>query len=187
MEFRLVSSTDYEAMWRIYQQYIDSNITFEYVLPTLSEFSERINHITEDYACIVCDDGGELLGYAYAHRFALRAGYNWAAELSVYTSKQSNGLGIGKRLYQAIIDICKIQGIQTVYGIVTVGNVASELLHEKFGFQRVGTLNKVGYKNNQWLSCSYYEKAIGHYSTPVDELKKIKQIELKQIEAVLKQ
>lgn len=181
MEFRLVNSQDYHEMWEIYQQYIDTTITFEFMMPSLEEFAKRIDHIIEDYACLVCVHEGNIMGYAYAHRFAERAGYNWSAELSVYSSQASKGLKIGQQLYKKLIDICQLQGIQTIYGLVTLGNSASDALHEKLGFKRVGIMNNVGFKNGEWLSCSYYEKVIGDYLNPPHTLIKIKALDLDDI------
>ena len=42
---RLVQSSDTEALLKIYEQYIDTPITFEYVLPSVTEFQNRIQHI----------------------------------------------------------------------------------------------------------------------------------------------
>ena len=36
-------------------------------------------------------------------------------------------------------------------------NIQSKLLHEKFGFRHMGTLEKVGYKFEQWLNLAFYQ------------------------------
>lgn len=185
MEFRLVTTKDYEEMLKIYDQYMDTTITFEYVLPSIEEFSQRIDHITEDYACLVCSRGEELLGYAYAHRLAERAGYNWSAELSVYTSKEAKGLKVGQTLYTILIDICRLQGIHTVYGIVADGNGASDSLHQKLGFKQAALLNNVGYKNGEWISCKYFEKSLSDYPIPPAEFKSIQLIDVKEINDII--
>ncbi|WP_430472430.1 N-acetyltransferase family protein [Yeguia hominis] len=43
--------------------------------------------------------------------------------------------GIGKRLYRALFALLKLQGIRTVYGVVTVPNEKSEGLHRALGFR----------------------------------------------------
>ena len=72
MEFRFVSEDDTEGLLDIYRQYIDTTITFEYMLPTVDEFRKRIRHISKDYPYIVCVEEDNLLGYAYAHRYKER-------------------------------------------------------------------------------------------------------------------
>ncbi len=45
--YRFVTPEDAEELLAIYRQFIDTSITFEYTLPSLEEFRERIVHITE--------------------------------------------------------------------------------------------------------------------------------------------
>ena len=59
---------DSEALLKIYAQYIDSSITFEYKLPSNHEFAERIKDITSVYPYVLCEFDGAIVGYAYAHR-----------------------------------------------------------------------------------------------------------------------
>ena len=86
------------------------------------------------------------MGYAYAHRQAERAAYQWNAELSVYLDRSCTSRGLGRRLYGALIDILRLQGIRTVYGCVTVPNEKSEWLHQSLCFRRLGTYRITGYK-----------------------------------------
>ena len=42
---RFAAQTDVPALLSIYQQYIDTSITFEYTLPTPEEFARRVEAI----------------------------------------------------------------------------------------------------------------------------------------------
>src|SRR5699024_10314437 len=97
---RLLEQKDYKDIGNIYRQYIETPITFAHEIPTIEEFETHLDGIIQDYACIVCEVDDEITGYAYAHRFAERAGYNWTAELSVYTDSKAKGLGVGRKLYE---------------------------------------------------------------------------------------
>lgn len=68
MEIRFATAADSNPLLKIYGQYIDTPITFEYVLPTEQEFTNRILDISQMYPYLVCLEGGEIIGYAYAHR-----------------------------------------------------------------------------------------------------------------------
>ncbi|WP_249317901.1 GNAT family N-acetyltransferase [Yeguia hominis] len=72
---------------RIYGQYLDTAITFEYTLPTEAEFAARISDILRGYPYLIWEENGAILGYAYAHRAQERQAYQWNAELSVYVEK----------------------------------------------------------------------------------------------------
>lgn len=163
MLFRTVRGEDVPALLKIYAQYIDTPVTFEYALPSAAEFSERVAAVVAFYPWLVCEEGGECVGYAYAHRMQERAAYAWNAELSIYLGKEYCGRGIGKKLYSALIRLCAAQGIKTVYGIVTVPNARSERLHESLGFRRAGVLHNSGFKGGAWHSVAYFEKNIAPY------------------------
>ena len=50
-----------------------------------------------------------VVGYAYAARHAERAGYRWDVNLSVYVAPAWQGRGIGRRLYDALVPILRLQ------------------------------------------------------------------------------
>ena len=163
MSLRFAAASDCRAMLDIYAQYIDTNITFETALPSEEDFSGRIENISREYPWLVWEECGKILGYAYAHRLHERAAYQWDAELSVYLDKSCVSRGMGKRLYLALFDILRMQGIHTVYGIVTSPNEKSERLHHSLGFRLIGVHRNTGYKNGRWIDVSWFERAIAAY------------------------
>ena len=48
------------------------------------------------------------------------------------------------------MELLKLQGVKTVYGVVTTPNPASEGLHQALGFRAMGTCRKTGYKAGAW-------------------------------------
>ena len=80
---RPASVSDAAACAAVYAPYIDTAITFEYPAPGADEFARRIEGTMRVYPWLVCESGGAVTGYAYAHRFRERAAYDWSAELSV--------------------------------------------------------------------------------------------------------
>ena len=158
---RLVLETDAADILAIYEPYVKNTaITFECETPSLSEFRDRIKQISSEYPYIVCESGGKIIGYAYAHRQKERAAYQWNAELSVYVDKTNWGCGIGKMLYSVLIEILKLQNVRNVYGVVTYPNQNSEKLHETLGFRRMGIYSKTGYKCGAWHDVACFEKNI---------------------------
>ena len=110
--FRFATEGDAEEILGIYKPYIENTtITFEYEVPAVEEFRERIRETLEKYPYIVCTYDGKIIGYAYAHRIWSRAAYQWDVELSVYTDGNYAGNGIGKKLYKILIEILKLQNV----------------------------------------------------------------------------
>ena len=61
---------DVKDLVDIYAYYVkDTAITFEYEVPSLEEFSERMRHIKEKYPYFVIEENGQILGYSYAHEY----------------------------------------------------------------------------------------------------------------------
>ena len=103
-----------------YAPYVqDTAVSFEYDIPSLPEFQSRIRTISEEYPYLVCEIDGLPAGYAYAHRLFSRAAYQWDAELSIYLDPQFHSMGIGSRLYAALIALLKMQNICGLYALVT--------------------------------------------------------------------
>ena len=153
--FRFAAPADSAALLKIYGEYLDTPITFECALPSEAEFAGRIAAVGREYPYLVCLEKGRIVGYAYAHRQAERAAYQWNAELSVYLDRSCTSRGLGRRLYGALIDILRLQGIRTVYGCVTVPNEKSEGLHQALGFRRLGTYRSTGYKCGAWRDVAF--------------------------------
>lgn len=176
MLIRLVDIKDTLSILSIYSQYIDTPITFEYNLPTEKEFKERIENIIQTYPYLVCENNNKIIGYCYAHRFMEREAYNWNAELSIYLDKENTSKGIGKKLYSALINILKYQGIKNIYSKIVLPNIQSEKLHNHFGFKNVGMLHNVGYKCGKWHDIVIFEKNISSYYNNTTNTIPIKEI-----------
>lgn len=78
--FRFAAPADSAALLKIYGEYLDTPITFECALPSEAEFAGRIAAVGREYPYLVCLEKGRIVGYAYAHRQAERAAYQWNAE-----------------------------------------------------------------------------------------------------------
>ena len=151
---------DCQALLDIYGQYMDTPVTFEYTLPSREEFARRIRTISRDYPYLVCREGERILGYAYAHRHMERAAYQWNAELSVYLDRDARGRGLGRRLYGALMELLRLQGVLTAHALVTSPNPASQALHESMGFGLTAVHRLAGYKNGAWWDVLWYEKEL---------------------------
>ena len=170
MGIRFAAEADAPALLAIYAQYIETGITFEYELPSREEFARRIREFGGTYPYLVWEEDGRIVGYAYAHRQAERAAYQWNAELSVYVDENCTGMGMGKALYQALIEILKCQNVKNAYALVTSPNEKSDALHKSMGFTLEGVSHNTGYKMGKWLDVSSYVKAIGPHDPQPAEI-----------------
>ncbi len=173
---RLARQADVDDLLAIYAPYLSTTVTFEYVLPSREEFSRRIADVQARFPYLVLEEDGQPVGYAYAHPLGQRAAYQWSGELSIYLSPAAAGKGGGQPLYLALMELLRLQGMRTVYGVVTHPNPASEAFHAAMGFRLLGTQHNSGYKNGRWLDVALYEKPLSDYPdappvpVPLDQL-----------------
>ena len=163
IKLRLAKIEDAQEILDIYSPYIkESNITFEYTVPTLDDFEDRMRIIIKKYPYIVAVWQDKIVGYAYAHIHMERAAYQWNVETSIYVKQDLGHQGIGTLLYRKLLEILKVQNVQNVYGCVTSPNENSEKMHYAFGFQLVGKFHDSGYKSGTWHDVSWFELNIGN-------------------------
>ena len=153
---RPAAAADAEACAEIYAPYVATHVTFEYPAPDAEEMARRISGTMLQCPWLVCERDGELIGYAYAHRFRERAAFDWAVELSVYVREDSRAHGLGGTLYSALIELLHAQGYVNALGVVATPNRPSERLHEKCGFRRLFDMKDIGWKLGEWRDMAYF-------------------------------
>ncbi|MGI5856321.1 MAG: GNAT family N-acetyltransferase [Candidatus Merdivicinus sp.] len=148
---RSASLSDAAGILDVYAPYIrDTAITFEYTVPSLPEFRQRIQTIQQRFPYLVCEEDGQLLGYAYASSHHERAAYAWNAELSIYVRPQCQRRGIAGALCRSVIEILRLLGYRSLYSRITIPNPASLALHRSLGFREEGRYTATGFKLGQW-------------------------------------
>lgn len=149
------------AVCEIYNHYIANTvITFEETPLKVSEMAQRVETHTQRYPWLVCEDGGQIVGYAYASTWKARAAYRHTAEATVYVREGCEGRGHGKALYAALLEALAQCDCHVVLGCIALPNAKSVGLHEHFGFEKVAHFAEVGRKFDQWLDVGYWRKAL---------------------------
>ncbi len=156
VKIRIAQSADASGILEIYKSYIlESPITFEELVPSVSDFSSRIANILEECPFLVCEINGEIAGYAYASDYRSRAAYRWNKEVSVSAKFQRKNIALA--LYTVLFSILKTQGFANLLAVITLPNNASIALHESFGFKKCAEFQNIGFKNNQWHTVGWWD------------------------------
>jgi len=185
---REASLRDAPRILEIYAPYItDTVITFEYEVPDLPEFTRRMEQIKRRFPYLVCEEEGEIVGYAYADTYMIRAAYDWCAELSIYVDREKRGLGAGTLLYKALLSLLKEMGIQNVYAVITGSNEKSLDFHRSLGFETFAVFRKSGYKHGSWLDVTWMESHLGTHEEPPGQVVWWPDFEALQRERLIKQ
>src|SRR5688572_4135399 len=105
-EIRLATEADAEQVQSIYAPIVrDTVISFEVEPPPVEEMRKRIATISSQHPWLVCDQRGEILGYAYAGRHRERAAYQWSVDVTIYIREGCRRAGIGRGLYTSLLQI----------------------------------------------------------------------------------
>lgn len=176
-KIRLATEADSTSILEIYTPFItDTVITFEYEVPTITAFSERIANIQKKYPWLVCEIDGKIVGYAYASQFAERAAFAWSVDFSIYINPKYHKRKIGKALYFSLFELLKLQGYYNVYAKITSPNIKSESLHKSLGFKPVGIYKNVAFKLGNWQDLICYELKLMDYPNTPKNTKTIDEI-----------
>lgn len=181
-KIRLATADDAEALLNIYRYYVEKTaITYEYEVPTVSEFKSRIEKVLEDFPYLVVEEvssgndtentgNTRIVGYAYASKFHERAAYQWCVEMSIYLDKDCKRNGLGRALYEELEKRLKDMGILNLYSCIGYPEKEDEYLnydsvrfHEKMGYKLIGHFHKCGFKFGKWYDMVWMEKIIGEH------------------------
>ena len=166
---------DAEELLAIYAPYVrDTAISFEYVVPSVEDFTDRILQISEKYPYIKAVEDGKIIGYAYANTFKGRKAYDWSVETTVYVRRDAKRNGIGRRLYECLEQSLKKMGVLNMNACIASAKVDDAFLtndsmyfHSRMGFTEVGRFHNSGYKFGRWYDMIWMEKMIGpHDANP---------------------
>ena len=171
MNFQIerVGVEDAPQLVEIYAPYVkDTAISFEYDVPSVEEFKNRIGNITKVYPYLkAVRETGELIGYAYAGRFRTRKAYDPTAEVSVYVRQSCRGNGVGKALYAELEKELASMGIHSLIAVLSVTDIedryltnASLRFHEAMGYKRCAHFHEIGFKFGKWYDMVWLEKLI---------------------------
>jgi L-amino acid N-acyltransferase YncA len=169
---RAVRDEDADGIAAIYDPLVrESAITFELEPPGPEGFRERIRTLTRRYPWIVLVRQDVVVGYAYSGVYRARPAYDWSTETSLYLRSDARGRGLGRRLYENLFAILRLQGFIVAIGGVTLPNAASVRLHESMGFQSAGVVTGCGYKHGGWWDVGFWRLQLRPAASPPPTIK----------------
>lgn len=168
LKIREATLDDAERLVEIYAPYItETAVSFEYEVPTVDEFRERIKNIKEKYPYLVCEKDGVVVGYVYASAYSKREAYDWTVATSIYVDKNCRRMGVGSLLYKNLKERLKKMGIENLLAGVAYCEREDEYLtkdsykfHLREGYVMAGQLKDVGKKFNRYYDLLWMQKKI---------------------------
>jgi L-amino acid N-acyltransferase len=108
----------------------------------------------------VAEAAGEVVGYANWAPWRPKDGYRHTVEDSVYLTEGHQGRGLGAQLLRALIVGAAESGAHVMMACIEATNDRSVALHERLGFEMVGTAREVGTKFGRWLDLTMMRRAL---------------------------
>jgi phosphinothricin acetyltransferase len=100
---------------------------------------------------LVAAGDDDVAGWASLSPWAPHGAYAATAEHSVFVDRDYRGRGIGKALLGGIVAEAQTGGFHVLVGRITDGDEVSRRLHTALGFEDVGLMREVGYKQGRRL------------------------------------
>ena len=168
LKIRNARIEDAERLVEIYAYYVrNTAVSFEYKVPSVSEFSKRIRKTMEQYPYLVCEKQGRVIGYAYAGAYSIREAYAWTATSSIYIDHTFRRQGAGARLYEVLEDRLRKQGIVNLLAGVAYSEKEDVFLshdscqfHLKQGYIQVARMRGIGKKFDRWYDLLWMQKRL---------------------------
>mgnify|MGYP003306111422 CR=1 FL=1 len=173
MEITLRKATPEDAphLLDIYTYYISNTVaTFHEFPKTLDAYRQQIVELSAVYPFWVAEAEGQFLGFANAEPFRPQSGYRYTVELTIYLHPETpKHAGIGRMLYQRVLDDLKAQGFVTALGCISGENEASLAFHRSFGFEEMAVFPRVAFKHGRWLNAVWMRKELCSTDVPPTE------------------
>lgn len=186
IRLRQATVADAGSLLEIYGPYVTgTSVTFETEVPSLAVFEDRIREISREFPYLVAEEDGEILGYAYAHPYHERSAFHWTVETSIYVRMGMERKKLGTLLYDALLDLLKLQGVHTACALITLPNDRSMAFHGKMGFLEGGSLPAVGYKFGNWYGLAYCYHRLRDLEDEPRELIPFPELDSEKIQEIL--
>lgn len=168
MEIRDSRDDDIAAIAGIYgPNVLHGRASFELEPPDPVEMARRrAALLAGGYPYLVAEEGGRVVGYAYASAYRTRPAYRFTVENSVYVAADRHRTGTGRALLAALMERCEAAGYRLMVAVIgDSGNAGSIGLHRAAGFTMIGTIPAIGWKHGRWVDTVLMARALGPGAT----------------------
>ena len=164
---RDATDADFHSIQAIYAHHVLTGVaSFEETPPSVDDLRQRRAAVlSHGLPYIVAIVDGEIAGYAYATLYRPRIAYRFTIEDSIYIDDACRGRGVGRALLAELIERCEQGPWRQMIAVIADGGRGGSLsLHSNAGFELVGTLKAVGFKQGRWLDSTVMQRALGQGS-----------------------
>lgn len=149
---------------------LNTTVVYTYKPETLEDRAVWYNQkLEQGYPILVCEQDNRVVGFASFGPFRAWPAYKYSIEHSIYVNRKYRRRGIGASLLKELITIATEKGYMTLIGGIEATNEKSIIMHKNFGFTHSGTIEKAGFKFNQWLDLAFYQLLLNGPENPIED------------------
>jgi phosphinothricin acetyltransferase len=155
MVITALSSSDWNSVSSIYLEGISTgNATLETDAPNWEKWDSE--HLA---SCrLIAKDDDTVLGWAALSPVSGRCVYGGVAEVSIYIAEPARGKGVGRQLFERLIEESEKNELWTLQSGILQENITSIKLHEKCGFRIIGVRERIGQRDGIWRNVVLMER-----------------------------
>lgn len=159
IHIRPANEADIPAITFIYNDAIlNTTATFDTEIKSEEDRLQWLRSHDDKHPVLVAEKEGAVVGWASLTRWSDRCAYDSTAESSVYVHPAYRQQGVGKNLMEVLVLEGKRAGLHSLLARITHGNEQSIYLHERLGFELIGTLKEVGVKFGKFQDVHMLQK-----------------------------
>jgi len=158
---RPAAEADLDAVAAIYAREVaEGYATFDTEVPARAFWEAKLASTHPGDHFLVLDLDGAVVGFAYSGPYNQRGAYTNSRGTTIYLAPSAVGRGLGRRLYDGLLDRMLAAGMHTALSSIALPNEASEALHRACGFERVGVMREVGRKLDRWIDVAWWQRLL---------------------------
>ena len=158
VKIRPATASDLGAVTAILNHYIATSAAIYTDRPAeeMDLWQRLKNFDAKKHPLIVAAEQGNVVGYGSLSPVDAKVGYRHTVEDSVYVHPDHRGRGLGPALLAELLKLADAAGHHVVLARIDTDQPASIALHQRAGFEHVGTLPEVGRKFDTWRDASFW-------------------------------
>jgi len=157
---RTAEASDAAAIAAIYNQGIaERAATFDTGEVTAGEVLGWLGD--DGQPVLAAERDGRVAGWARVIRSGERCAFAGVGEYTIYLDADARGLGIGRRLVDALVTAAEAAGYWKLQGRLFTTNAASIALARRCGFREVGVYERHGRLDGEWKDLLIVERLLG--------------------------